>query len=551
MRSLRWQGSSADAEVRPVVVSPRWRPHWTAILLLVGIGQLLFYHHSLFSGFDRVPGDYMTHLLVNFILEHDYLWMIGRADHLRLWSPPAYYPAPNVLAYSETLLGVAPIYSLFRGAGLSLDHAYSAWLFVLPILNYTAAYLLLRGGLGYAALPAAFGSFFCAYAGVLAAQVNNPQLLTLFYSYLAWYGICRLLRSRGQAAGWVYFTTLALVAQMFACLYLGWFAAVGIFVVACIALLGPHRAVVTLTLRRSAPALIAGTVLAGLALYPLVGHYLAVVGELGWSSDASEPALAEWRSWLYTGRRSLVYFWAGRSGLFAGLPHEMGQRLGVGLCTALLAAFGLWKGRDQPRAHIALLAGISLPLLITELPGGFSGWQLVAPAIPGAGGIRFVSRFGVFLVLPLAIGLAEWSSRARWGAGMIGIALLAIAEQGYSEYTFSLQQTRSVVEWLSRDVRADCQASYTVIAQGSNAMPHWVYGAEAMIAQLRTAVPTVNGGAYTRWEPAGYGRLGRNVFSHPREAQELRRDLQRWQRRHKLAADSVCWVQLDSSQRPQ
>ena len=50
------------------------------------------------------PGDPR---LVQFILEHSYLWLSGEPLHAGFWSPPVHYPVAGVGAYSDTLVQVS------------------------------------------------------------------------------------------------------------------------------------------------------------------------------------------------------------------------------------------------------------------------------------------------------------------------------------------------------------------------------------------------------------------------------------------------------------
>jgi hypothetical protein len=56
--------------------------------------------------------------LVNYQLEHTFLWLSGRSGHESFWSPPVFHPALHVGAYSDTVVGAAPLYWLWRFSGL-------------------------------------------------------------------------------------------------------------------------------------------------------------------------------------------------------------------------------------------------------------------------------------------------------------------------------------------------------------------------------------------------------------------------------------------------
>ncbi len=335
------------------------------------LGEVFLYHRMLWTGFRETAGDYVNHLLGNFVLEHVYLWLTGRPDHASFWDPPVFWPAKNVLAYAETMLGAAPFYWPWRFLGLPPDTAYQLWLMTLSLLTFAAAWLLFRGGFGFSPLPAAVGAFFCAFGKNLAAQVNNPQLHTLFYSYFALYCLCRLFREpEERRPAWVAGFFLALVGQFWACFYLGWLFVflAGIAALAMLATASLRPRLIAVLRANLVPTLALAPV-AALALFPLVSRSLAVVRDLGWSNETGlRPMLPHLLSWVYMGGRSVPYFWLNRTGIFNGLPGEPEERLGIGLLTAVCAAVGLWKGRENPWVRLAAILALALVILTTELP---------------------------------------------------------------------------------------------------------------------------------------------------------------------------------------
>jgi hypothetical protein len=525
-----------------------------AFLLL---GEVFLYHRMFLSGLRQTAGDYVNHLLANFVLEHSYLWLTGRPDHASFWDPPVFWPVRNVLAYAETLLGAAPLYWPWRLAGLPADTAYQMWLVTLSFLTFAAAWLLFRRGFGLATLPAALGAFFCAFGKNLAAQVNNPQLHTLFYSYFALYCLCRLFRDAGSRnSGWTAAFFAALVGQLWACFYLGWLFGflLGLAALAMLAMPSLRPRLFAVLKANLVPALVLAP-LAALALLPLVSRSLAVVRDLGWSNDTGlRPMMPHVLSWLYMGGRSLPYFWLNRTGIFAGLTGEPEERLGIGFVTAVCAAVGLWKGRENPWVRLAAGLALALVLLTTEFPGGFTLWTAVRAVVPGARALRIVARAGVLLVVPAGLGMAlfvhkEGERRPRTFFTLFLVAL-CLGEQIYTEYTFSKVASRAVIQRMASAVDPKCPSFYLALRQTKpQETPHWVAQVEAGMAQIAAGVPTVNGG-YTRFQPPGYGTLVRNTFRGEEEAARLRRDLDAWRARHGLRPEDVCWIAIDDPHEP-
>src|SRR5215813_2605438 len=82
------------------------------VTLIIGI--LTAFHPMIFSGGRLLQTDPGDTLLNHYILEHEWRCLSDREYVGTFWSPPFFHPTPNVLAYSENLIGAAPIYWLFR-----------------------------------------------------------------------------------------------------------------------------------------------------------------------------------------------------------------------------------------------------------------------------------------------------------------------------------------------------------------------------------------------------------------------------------------------------
>src|SRR5262249_7559842 len=77
-------------------------------------GLWVAFRPTLASGFTCLQTDPGDTLLNLYILEHSWQWLT-RTDYCgTLWSPPFFHPQPGVLAYSENLLGTAPVYWALR-----------------------------------------------------------------------------------------------------------------------------------------------------------------------------------------------------------------------------------------------------------------------------------------------------------------------------------------------------------------------------------------------------------------------------------------------------
>lgn len=173
----------------------------------------------LFSGLERMECDPADTRHLNYVLEHDYRWMLG---HAALWSPPFFFPEPNVSAFTELMLGVLPLYAPWRLVGLEPDTAFQLWMMTVLALNYVAALALFRRALRFEPLPAALGAYLVAFGSSRLASLNHQHLLPIFFTVLAVHAGVRVVQ--GAARGWVAVFFAAVVLQCYACVTVGWLA---------------------------------------------------------------------------------------------------------------------------------------------------------------------------------------------------------------------------------------------------------------------------------------------------------------------------------------
>lgn len=517
---------------------------WAAGALPVALalwGMGVAFGPMLASGLARMEVDPADTRHLNYVLEHDHLWLTGRAE---LWSPPFFFPERGVAAYTELLLGVAPLYSAWRLFGLAPDTAFQLWMLTVALLNFAAAWLLFRRALGFEPLAAGAGAFLVSFGNARLTELNHQHLLPHFFTFAAVYALARLLRGAGRPRLQVAGLFAALVLQLYAGITLGWFLCFGLGVALAWALaFADTRRALAQRLLPAWPALAASAALSALALWPLLSAYVEAGRALGPRSWAETSwYLPHAQSWLFLGPHNWLYGWMSELSLFTRLPGG-GARLGLGLFTtaAVVGAFVRW--RDRPWLRVAGLTALTLVLLTTLYRGRVSPWQLVAAAVPGADGIRAVGRIGLLLLLPagaavasLVQGVGAPGRRRRWLGALI--AALCVAEQGARvPDTYDKAQVRAEVARVAEAIPPGCRAFfYAPVGQ-----PRFDEKTQldAMWAGLQAGVPTANG--YSSHSPNGW-----ELFEHalaPGEAPAgLEARLRRWEARAGLPAGTICLV---------
>lgn len=507
------------------------------------LGLVVAFHPTLTSGFALVqgyPGN--DPRLVAFLLESSYRWLAGFPGHADFWSPPIFYPAHGVAAYTEILVGTAPPFWLARALGASPLTAYQLWMLACWSVNYLAGYALLRSVLGAGRWPAAAGAFLFAFGSARMATMMHQQLVPYFYPALALIAVDRVLRpdtGRGRAAAWIAAFAAALVAQFYTAFYVLYFFCLGLGAAALWALLLPSlRRPLLAALRRHAVPLAIGALVAALLAAPLALRYLDAAGDVGLRAYSVErlPRVA---SWLLMGTGNLLYGW------IEYLPQIRTWSLpmhhnGVGVVTLAVASIGLWRARRRPVVLLLVLATATVFLLTLRLPGDHSLWSLTRVVLPGGAAIRAVARVGALLLFPASAGVALFFEHQRRGPRWLVavLALVCVVEQLNVSFGFDKQRAEEKIARLAQRVDPSCGAFF--LFSSGPAYDHDLQD-DAMWVALTTGIPAVNGrsGAV----PPGYA-LSRAHVAQESDRERIESGLETWLASNGVPRERVCVIEV-------
>lgn len=538
-------GPRAMRRLRPLL--------WPVLFCLTGL--VLAHHETVLHGFAFTQSDLGDTRFNNYVLEHGWRWLTGQVGHQELWSPPFFYPAKNVLAYSDPLLGSGPPYWLWRVLGSPPDTAFQLWVLTVGALNFLTAYLLFRQGFRQPARPASAGAALFAFAGSRINQTMHHQLFPHFWSMLCLLAVAKLFSEREQSErarmGWIWLAALSAAFQLWAGFYLGFFLALGLTVALAWAMaFGSARRAVWWLVRAHPFTLLLAAATSGLVVAPMAQHFLLAAEELGMRSFGEALSMIPSpRAWLHLGQLSWWYGWMSRLPAFQGIPMEHEQRVGFGLLTSALSLFGLWAGRKHAGARLLALSAATL-LLLATLFGDFTAWKWVYQYFPGARAIRAVARIGIFLLIPIGLGLSQalsWlAQRGRpFARAALALGALALLEQGETTPAFDKEQNRRDLAQVAKAIPEGCEAFLFSAAQGYG--PYWKYQLDGMWAGLERGVPSLNG--YSGNAPPGWPFGG--VALHG-ELDERRQEaaLQQWARAKKLDPGRLCHVKVGLQEGP-
>jgi hypothetical protein len=520
-----------------------------ALLVLAGWAvALLLAHHPVFlSGMRLVQGDEGDVRFVHYVLEHGWRHVSGQPAHASFWDPPMFHPEPNTAAYSDVMLGVAPFYWLWRVLGLEMDVAWQAWVLTMTSLNFLAAVWLLTRGLGLRLGPAVVGALLFSAGAPRISHSNHPQLIGQFFALLALGAVLVLLRpetDRRRGVAWAGLLVGASVAQLYGGFYWGWFLFFFLLVAGVATLASRElRPRLLAALRTHGPALVLFGVVGLAVLAPFVLHARQAIQTVGLRSfSETEGMVPRFWSWFYLGPTSWLYGWTNPFRQFQRLPIPWEHQLGVGLVTTVVAGLGLWRARGQPAVRLMLVVTVVTVLLSTRYTGGHTPWFLIFKVVPGAGAIRAVSRVGVWLLLPAAVGVALFLQRqltAGRTALAVGLGALCLLEQGVSGPTFEGLEARADVRALVERLRPDCGTFF--YAPTSGEFPDFKYQLDATWAAMEAGVPTVNG--YSGNAPRGWVLHDNRRFDAAAAAR-LDIGLEAWARSRGLPLESICRLEV-------
>ncbi len=388
------------------------------------------------------------------------------ADRLRhglqgLWQAPLFYPAPDTLAWSEHLLGiavfVAPIYWITANPVLT----YNVALFASIVLAGMGMHLLARELTGRTDAAWIAGvSFSCLPYRV--AQLPHLQVLYAGWMPLALLGLHRYFRtgSKKALAGFVAAYALTSLSNGY---YL-------FFLAVPVAIVSGWNLAARIKQGRGFPEAAGHLALAVLAivvsLAPVIRVYLRVHEARGFSRTVDEMAHYSATIASYGSVASSVRIWKGV------LPRGPAEReLFPGLTLGLLAAVGLAAGRRHREAQIytavaltafVLTLGPRPDLLFGHLPTGPYDWLLL---LPGLNGLRVPARVAMVGYLGLcvmaAVGMASVCrrSRPRLSVALVVLASVAAVAEGLPAVrderfpSDGMSDDRVAYEWLASQPR--------------------------------------------------------------------------------------------------
>jgi hypothetical protein len=494
------------------------------VWLLLILGMWLVVLRPLGASLSLVPGDLGDSRFNNYILEHFFRWVTGSTQDY--WNAPFFFPFQQTISYSDNLLGSAPLYALFRWAGLDMMSAFQGWYILGYLLNFVAAgYVLWR--LNLKPLAIGTGAFFFTFGLPLLAQENHAQLLYRFCIPLACYALWRFyqtprLQTLISLGAW-------LVWQFYLSIYMGIFL---LLLLAVLFILLPFFVPAQTFLQRLAvwprcfieswsKAHLIGRILAvtalvvlGFGFVSLILPYYRTSRVLGFSRSWSEvfTMLPRIQSYLLADNSQL---WSSTASIFSNFHLRWEHQLFPGLAVLILVLAGIamrFHTKNRWLAWLHFSAALTLIALTLEVHG-FSLYHLIW-RLPGMSSVRAVTRIMLVVMWPLSLFIAwvvdgfilQFSQQRRWMqiAAYLVVGFLMVESVFYTHATYAKTDAQSRLDNLRQQIPMIVPANPVLFVAENRQDPFIAPEIDAMLLTQELGWSTLNG--YSGNYPEGYTR---------------------------------------------
>ncbi|HEU4833347.1 MAG TPA: hypothetical protein VFS90_02990 [Pyrinomonadaceae bacterium] len=495
-------------------------PRSSALGFLVGIAGTILYHSSqFFSGFDKFFGDRGDARGFVYFCEHWYQSILGKAS---LLNPGIFYPTKRTLAYSDLLFGFAAPYSFFRALGFSMFTSTELMIILLTFLAYCIAFVLLYRTLGFGVIPSCAGAMFFAFNSPKFNQLTHLQLqyvllLPLIFALVISFAKRVDTIDQRKAAWLLSLAAVCLNVQLATTFYYAWYFGLWAILFLLLALaFRESRDFIIATVRKFWRSFGIAAVVFLIGFIPILLLYLPAVRAGQWYNfDFVTEMIPDWRALLSMGDGNFVWSWFYKRIVGEPRPATWGELMvGIGLIPSLawiaLTAASVWLIRKGRAARDVAPVFLGVMILATSIfivfgfkIGSHSLWKYIYGYFPGGGAIRAVSRYLIFLTLPMSIAFAYGLQKALQfasGKRALTVAVVLVAAFGVFEQFgvprvngtgFSTRIEENYLKTMAARLPLDCKAFY--VAPGPHANHSTAeYQYDAMMISSISRVKTLN-----------------------------------------------------------
>lgn len=456
--------------------------------------------------------------LNNYFLEHSFQWLTNPDYSGSLWSPSFFYPADEVLAYSDNLFGSAPIYWLIRFLA-SPPTAFQIWMIAVSVLNFFSFFYLSKY-VKIGTFLSSLGAFLFAFGLPRIVKLGHQQLLPQFFTPLVILAALNFIKKPSRK--WFIALLTGCYLQVLAGIYLGWFLLLSLPIFFLLSYrLSSESFFRFLKFWKSNKvflfsSILGWIVLTALTLLPYLKRSVVHGGRTYQEVDTMLPRVA---SWFSVPPHSVLSPLLSKVSSELPMVHEHYMFLGFIVFFLFLGCtFSLLKGGknlypdERWLIKVCFFTFACIFLLSLRFPSGLSLWRIVYEVVPGASAIRAVTRIWTVAYCYFLLAVLLWAnaffrnafsdSRKRLFAIFI-VCLLSISEQAtLNQPSFDKATVSEEVTSIERLIGSGCDLAYLSI---NPEKPFYSEQLSAVWAGINTNVPIING--YSGDMPLNYGDI--------------------------------------------
>lgn len=312
------------------------------ILFLI-LGLVFFVHPMLSSNFDLIMGDKVSTLYNNYVLEHSFLWLNRAELHLNFWSAP-FGVQENIIANSDSLIGILPIYWLIRVFVQNQFTAMQLLFVVLCILNYSIFYYFLNKQLKFSSLSSSFASFVFAFNILRYFRSFEISYFSQFLTILVIIFLFKISKENKRIINHIYYliSSICIILQFYTCFSLGFFT---IFFIIFGLILGlipkSSRNVIVNYLKNFWQFILFYSFVVGLMFLPMAYHF-SLLGQENMKS-LSEQLGTIFSSMIWVKNISFMDSIFFKKIPFVGYESYQLTSCSIGIFTMFFSIFAIWK----------------------------------------------------------------------------------------------------------------------------------------------------------------------------------------------------------------
>lgn len=465
-------------------------------ILLLTIG--LYFHVFLPLGFslDYILGDLGDARFNNYLLEHNYLFFLGKIDSY--WTANFMYPNENVIAISDNLLGSSPLYIIFRLLNFDLETSYQLWYIVITLLNFFCSFFVFKKLSSNIAISA-IGAFIFAFNISLFGQYNHLQVLPRFISPIAIFYLIEFIKSKNLTHYSIFI--FSLVYQFYCGIYLGFILLLTLLFITIYSLIIDYKSYIEIVKDKiKISKLIGITILASGSLLVLIYPYYLWSKQLG-GRNFNEVTDSLPRIYSYLSSVNGTLLWRAFENMFE-LPIKWDHLLFPGIIP-IISFFVFIKIliKYKSREYSYYFIGFILLCLFTLRIADFTLYKYIF-YIPGFNSMRSLGRvinielffFALFVVWSLKNVIEKIKFKSLFVFLVFIFILLDQTVISKPSPVFNKKESQKrIVDLIekTRNISDDVECIALIPKKIDN--PLFIYNIDAMLLSQRINIPTING----------------------------------------------------------